>query len=467
MSAPCRADFADAADFARAMFEHGPPSSDAVWFYTRLCGWHGDVLRAIWGDETTALQDWRADQRAEAAARPHVLVEKLTRGRRPSPPSPSATLLSADDVGAVLSAAEFAQSRGWLFGASLTLSFKLLGAGDAVRARASLKRFMRCMPQWHRDNDLPRAYVAVVENGPTAGLHLHLAAHVPAARRAAFRRWVEAWVRAECARWGVAYEPRAWRLNRYGKDYPLTHFVLVHYLLKGCAVGVVVQTATDAPDGRAVLLRDVLAFEYDHPGVVPFARLYVGASINARARGAWRSRWEIGERDVNFLYPPGFLKYVRLRYPVASLGAAELAPVQAAALALAEWYDRARPMGDALPPEAQGWQTVVERNVELVVTALGSVCAQFALAGAMRDPQDRRRARAELRASVEAAHCVVDENGAQITALVDELSLPLGRLAVRRLAAAEAAVRELGALLGAAFDRPAWAARTDLDPLAI
>ncbi len=61
----------------------------------------------------------------------------------------------------------------------------------------------------------------------------------------------------------------------------------------------------------------------------------------------------------------------------------------------------------------------------------------------------------------------MNENGDQIASLVEELELPLGRLAVRRLAAAEAAVRALGASLGAAFDRPAWAAQTELHSLAI
>ncbi|WP_156767689.1 hypothetical protein [Candidatus Viadribacter manganicus] len=366
-----------------------------------------------------------------------------------------------------MSAAEFAQSRGWRFGALLTLSMALLGAGDPKRANVSLKRLLKCFAQWLRDNALPRAYIAVVERGPKIGLHVHIAAHVPASYRPMLRGWLEGWVRAECARWGVAYERKASRLNRYGKDYALSHNIVTHYLLKGSDGGAVVQTATDAPDSEPVLLRDVLAFDFCDPGVVPIKRLFVGASISARARGEWRSKWERGERDVNFLYPPDFLKFVRRWCPVATLDDAEIAPVREAVLSLTEWQTRVKPLGDALPPETLGWQTVVERNVEIAGAALCRVHVQFALAGAMRDPQDRRRARAELRRSVEAAHVVVNENAEQIASLVEELELPLGRLVVRRLAAAEAAVRVLGASLGAAFDRPAWAAQTELHSLGI
>lgn len=467
MSLPRRTDFADATDFARAMRMHGPTSLTDIAAFVGVAGEDGAILRATWGTRAERDAEQFAEQRAEATKRPHVLVTKLPRAKWPPQPNANATLLSVDEVGEVMSAAEFAQSRGWLFGTSLTLSFTLMGASNAAQVQVSLKRFLKCLAQWCRDNGLPRAFLVVVENGPWVGLHAHAAMHVPVPMRRTFRAWVEGWVRAESVQRGVAYERKAWGLNRSYKTYPLMHFVLAHYTVKGFDTGAVVQTASDAPDGRAVLLRDVLAYEYHDPGVVPFARLYIGASVDARARGEWRSAWGRGERDVNFLYPADFLKYVRLRCPVASLGAAELAPVRAAALSLADWYDRANPLGDALSGEMQVRQEVVERDVELAATSLGRVCAHFALAGAMRDPQDRRRARAELRASVEAAHRVVNENGCQITAVVDDFDLPLGRLAVRRLAAAEAAVRALGALLGAAFDRPAWAARTDLDPLAI
>lgn len=467
-SAPARADFADAADYARTLWEYGGPSSpEAVQSFTRLGGPYGDLLRAVWGDEVAGYAEWCAEQRAEAKARPHIFVEKLPRGRRPSPATLNASLLRSDEVGEVLSAAEFAALKEWRFGASVTVSCKFMGAGSDAQVKASLERFWKCLGQWCRDHDLPRAYVAVVENGPQIGLHFHLAAHVPASCRAEFRQWLEGWVRAECMRWGVAYQPQAWRLNRYGKDYALAHFLLASYVVKGFDAGAVVQSATDAPDGRPVLLRDVLAYEYDDPGVVPFPRLYIGASINARARADWRSKWERGERDVNFLYPPDFLKYVRLRCPVAALSEMELSPVRAAALSLTAWCTRVRPWGDALPPEVQGWQTVVERNVEIAVVAFSRVHTQFALAAAMRDPQDRSHARAELRAAVEAAHRAVNENGAEVASLISDVGLPLGRLVVRRLAAAEVAVRELGALLGVDTTQPAWAVQAQLDPLGI
>lgn len=468
MKPPVRADFADPADFARTVWEYGGPwSPEAVWFCARLGGWHGDLFRAVWGDDKAAFQEWRAELRVAAPARPHIFLEKLTRGRRASAPNPNATVLGVDAVGEVLSAAEFAQSRGWRFGALLTLSMALLGAGDPKHANVSLKRLLKCLAQWLRDNDLPRAYIAVVERGPKIGLHVHIAAHVPAAHRPMLRGWLEGWVRAECARWGVAYERKASRLNRYGKDYALSHNIVTHYLLKGSDGGAVVQTATDAPDSEPVLLRDVLAFDFCDPGVVPIKRLFVGPSINADARGEWRSKWERGERDVNFLFDADFVKFVRRWCPVATLSEAEIAPVRAASLALAEWYTRAEALGDALPPETLGWQTVVERNVEIVQRELLQVNRQFASAAAMRDPQDRRRARVELGRSVEAAHVVANENGDQIASLVEELELPLGRLAVRRLAAAEAAVRVLGASLGVPFDRPVWAVQTELDSLAI
>lgn len=469
MTAPRRVDFADGGDYARAVWESGGPSSmDAVWACGRLGGWYGDLLRAVWGDDASAEAEWRAEQRAEANARPHILVEKLPHAPWSSRPCWDATLLSVAEVGEVLSAAEYAAAQGWRFGASLTLSFALMGVAEASRVQVCLKRFLKCFAQWLRDNGLPRSYVGVVENAPTIGLHLHLVAHVPAVLRSVFRSWVEGWVRAECTRWGVVYQTKAWRLNRYGKDYALTHNIVTHYLLKGSDVGAVVQVASEAPDGEEVLLRDVLAFDFCSPGHVPFARLYVGAGICDRARGGWRSKWERGERDVNFLFDAEFVRHVRLRWPVATLSATELSPVARAAVALADWYNRARPLVDALPGEMQAWQTVVERNVELVAAAAARVRAQFALAATMRDPQDRQRAREELCVALDAARGAVNENGEQVARIVDEIELPLGRLAVRRLASAEAAIRELGALLGSDdTTRPLWATRGELDALAI
>lgn len=469
MTAPRRVDFSESGDYARAVWEGGGPSSmDTVWSCGRLGGWYGDLLRAVWGDDASAEAEWRAEQRAEANARPHILVEKLPRGRWTARQCPDATLLSVDEAGEVLSAAEFAAVQGWRFGASLTLSFALMGAFDAPRIQLCLKRFLKCLAQWLRDNDLPRSYIGVVENAPKVGLHLHLAAHVPAVQRSAFRSWIEGWVCTECARAGVDYERKAWSLNRYGKDYFLTHNIATHYLLKGSDVGAVIQAASEAPDCKEVLLRDVLAFDFCNPGPVPFARLYVGAGICERARSGWRSKWERGERDVNFLFDAQFVSHVRLRCPVATLSATELSPVARAAVALADWYDRARPLVDALPSELQGWQTVVERNVELVVAAAARVRAQFALAAAMRDPQDRQRAREELSVALDAARGTVNENGEQVARIVDEIELPLGRLAVRRLATAEAAIRELSALLGSDdTTRPLWATRGELDALAI
>jgi|CXWL01.1.fsa_nt_gi hypothetical protein len=446
---------------------HGPTSHTDVDAFVGLAGEDGAILRATWGTQAERDAEWRAEQRAEAIARPHVLVEKLRRAHWSPRPTANPTLLGPEAVGRVLSAAEFSRSRGWLFGMSLTWSFQLMGAGSDAQVKESLTRGLKCLAQWCRDNAEPRAFVAVVENGPRIGLHAHVVLHVPVPKRRAFRTWVEGWVRAECERWGVEYERKAWELNRSGKEYPLAHYMLAHYAVKGCDSGAVVQTATEAPDGRAVLLRDVLACEYHDPGIVSFERLYIGASINERARGEWRSAWERGERDVNFLYPPEFLKHVRLRCPVATLGAGELAPVRAAATAVCEWYERVKPLGDVLPPETQGWQTVVERNVELVTVALRRVCTQFELAAALRDPHDRARARAALRAEAELAYRAVNTNGEDSASVVEDHDLPLGRLAVRRLAAAEAALRELGARLGVDTAYPSWVAQMQLPSLAI
>lgn len=467
MSGPKRSDFADPAAYARAMRQHGPSSDADIDAYVGLAGEDGAILDATWGTRAERNAEQCAEQRAEVAARPHVLVEKLRRARWPAPPSPGATVLSVEDVGEVLSAAEFARSRGWLFGMSLTLLFSLMGVVSAAEVKESLKRLLKCLAQWCRDNGLPRAYIAVVENGPTVGLHLHVALHLPVRARAVFRAWIEGWVRAECARRGVAYARKAWQLNRSRKEYPLTHWMLAHYLVKGCDSGAIVQAAYDAPDGRPVLLRDVLAYEYHDPGVVPLERVHFGVSINARARGAWRSKWARGERDVNVLYAPEFVKFVRRWCPVATLSEAEIAPMRAASLALGEWYTRAKTLGDALSGEKLAWQTVVERNVEIIQRELLHVNRQFASAAAVRDPHDRRAARTELRAAVVAAQRATNENGEEVAAFVDKHKLPLGRLAVHRLAAVEAAVRALGALLGVDAVRPPWALQTDLDSLAI
>lgn len=457
-----RGDFSDAEGYARAMYAHSPPSLEALPAFRGLAGEFGALLDAIWGDADAERAEVDLMRRAEAAARPGVLIEKLPHSSWPPPPNAKATLLTASAVGEALSAAEFAAVHGWWLDTSLTLSLELMGSLGDTTAEESLKRFLKCFAQYCRDNDLPRAYVAVVERSRQIGLHAHLAAHMPASQRNQFAAWVERWTREECKRRSVDYDRKAWALNRHRKENRHLHYALVHYALKGCDVGAIVQTAENAPDGRDIRLGDLLSFDFVDPGEIAFDRLYLGSSINARARGEWRSAWQRGERDVNYLYDAEFLSFVRRRYPVATLAASEIEPVRAAALALGEWYERAKPLGDDLSVDVQGWQTVAERNVEIAATALRHVCVQFDLTTSMVDPKDRARARAALSVCAEAAYRAVDEGGAENTNLTDDFDLPLGRLGMRRLAAAEASLRELRALLGQSVRRPKWALQTDL-----
>lgn len=457
-----RGDFGDAEGYARAMYAHSPPSLESLPAFRGLAGKFGALLDAIWGDADAERTELDLMRRAEASARPGVLIEKLPHSSWPPPLNAKATLLSAAAVGEALSAAEFAAVHGWWLDTSLTLSLELVGAVGDAAVEEALKRFLKCFAQYCRDNDLPRAYVVVVERSRRIGLHAHLAAHMPASQRNQFAAWVERWTREECKRRSVDYDPKAWALNRHRKENRHLHYALVHYALKGCDVGAVVATAANASDRQDTRLGDLLAFDFVDPGEIGFERLYLGSSINARGRGEWRSAWQRGERDVNYLYDAEFLSFVRRRYPVATLAASEIGPVRAAALALGEWYERVKPIGDDLAMDVQGWQTVSERNVEVAATALRYVCAQFDLTASMVDAKDRACARAALGVCAEAAYRAVDEGGAENAQLTEDFDLPLGYLGIRRLAAAEASLRELCTLLGQSVRRPKWALQTDL-----
>lgn len=458
---PRRGDYSDSLAYARAMYEHTPMSASGVGPFLGLPGFRGRVLDATWGTRAEYDAEIDALQRSYALRRPAIFAEKLRTRRSTKAWSEDFDPLGERDVAAALSAAEFARDCGWLMDTSLTLSVGMIA--DDGSQEFIVRRLLKCLADVCRQLALPRAYLAVVENAPSVGLHLHAAIHIPLNHRDRVRDWFEKFVRDECRRRGVAYQPNMWAMSRHRQIRPVLHDVLTHYLLKGYDPQAVVQSAAQSPDGLPVMLGDLLAFNFADPGVIPFARLYVGSSINARARGAWASSWEQGERDVNELYSRDFVEYVRRRYPVPTLTHTDINGVRCVLPELDELYRAVQARGDQASPAVLGWQVVVERDLELAARALSHVCAYFALYRAI-DARGRYRLRAAMHQTVEAAHAAIVENGEEVVELMRDHQLPLAERTARVLATCESAMRALCAKLGLRVRCPTWAINADLQP---
>ena len=156
--------------------------------------------------------------------------------------------------------------------------------------------------------------------------------------RGEFRAWARGWPERQVGR----RTPRAIRVRGPKKETPWLHWLTTSYLMKGYDCRAVVQSARNSPDGREVLLGDLIAWPWQDPGPVPLKQR-VGASRSLgpdrRAIGvpggfdyllgkgtfqllpvtpfpyflssptpepAFRSKYEDGIRDVRLLYPAAF-----------------------------------------------------------------------------------------------------------------------------------------------------------------
>lgn len=298
----------------------------------------------------------------------------------PPPPPPPSTCIDEADFDSLYAAAEFAEMHGTWFDTTISITWSLMGPKFEADIATYFNKFTKCVRDWLTQRHSPTAWIYCHERGNKVGLHTHMALYVPGSfptspskpnKRTEFKKWAREWVTRQ-----VGHPvPRAIRVHGPRVETPWLHWLTFSYLCKGFDKSVVVQSAKDSPDGRDVMLGDLIAFHWHDPGHVPLKQR-VGTSRSlgpdARAVGVanmspyrehhallgapplrhvgselvgnpafimreppppFRSRYENGARDVRRLYGADF--YER----VSRVEAYPRQPRPAGLLTFQEWFD--------------------------------------------------------------------------------------------------------------------------------
>jgi hypothetical protein len=110
----------------------------------------------------------------------------------PTPPASAFTRkISAEDFDKLYTAICYANSCGWILNVEMTVTWPLLGCRSDTEAGGALAHLLHLMYHFCSDKrGLPFVVVWVMERGPERGLHTHFAAHLPAAVKPEFLRWL-------------------------------------------------------------------------------------------------------------------------------------------------------------------------------------------------------------------------------------------------------------------------------------
>ena len=268
-------------------------------------------------------------------------------GRRP----PVSHFLSEADVAQMYAAFAFAEAWGLTMDTTVTISWRLLGPEFEADVQKSLNRFLKAMRTWLAGyvGPITAVYVYVHEQGRVVGTHTHLALSLPQLpwTRRWFRRWLRTWVRNVAG----GPRPRAVRTDcRANSPQPWQHWRPFHYMAKGFDQTAIVLRSKDLRVAPDRFLGDLLAYPWADPGAPAVGKRFgVSDSIGPGARafgvpdvgnlhecarsqlanpyvdpfrldarkyhpalrewrpGPFRSKYDMGARDVRKLYPADFL----------------------------------------------------------------------------------------------------------------------------------------------------------------
>lgn len=274
-------------------------------------------------------------------------LERSTSATAVEPDVAKVRYIGKAEFSAMYAAADFAAEFDMWLDTSVTISWSLFGitAEDAVQS--SFTTFCKCLRDWLQRRAVPIAYVFAHEYGAALGLHSHINLFIPGERlREEFRRWSQDW----CSPFAGSAVPRAVRVTGPKVETPWVHWLKFGYALKGFDRDCIVQSARNSPDGRDVMLGDLIPFEWQDPGPVglkhrvgasrslgpdrravgvpagldyllterlPDLSTIAGFSAGGGGDSPWtrkmktfRSRYDDGARDVRSLYGAGFFERV-------------------------------------------------------------------------------------------------------------------------------------------------------------
>jgi len=128
----------------------------------------------------------------------------------------------------VIMAAGFADQIGLPLNRFVTVAWEW--AQCVGRIQDHQARFLERMSKWLKYRGVVPAFVWVIENGPTKGLHSHIAVHVPSEHLAGFKRKARTWVDGDVDKNTINIQR-----TRYGNGESRLNGIKgrLRYLLKG------------------------------------------------------------------------------------------------------------------------------------------------------------------------------------------------------------------------------------------
>jgi hypothetical protein len=151
-----------------------------------------------------------------------------------------------------------------------------MGIDDEAGAIAGLAAFTKCLRDYLHRRRFPALWIYCHERSNRTGWHTHLALHLPVLRHQG-REECMAWLRQWPSRQTGRRVKKAIRLRVPKEHDTVLHWLLFNYLAKGYDAKAVVQSARYAPDGKPIMLGDLIAFRWRDPGAMDM-RSRIGSS---------------------------------------------------------------------------------------------------------------------------------------------------------------------------------------------
>lgn len=260
------------------------------------------------------LQLWKRTSPAKIAAHQTPLSDLADKDKQPSH-------LTKDHVVNLYSAIAYANSRGAIFNAHLSLRWDLLGITDHAEAAEALqKKFLQCLNQWYADRmkaqgrtpgdpDTQELYWLYVHECPPPDydFHTHCLVSIPSDLKSAFQRWVTGRMNAiwtDKGEKGVA-SSKAVKVEYRLTDKIERQWIWFQYLCKGLDPNVTVKIDRDIYKKSSPSLLSLLEVYYISPGPIRCSRR-MGMSQNLsptkRKQAGFRSEMDLGCFDRRTLF---------------------------------------------------------------------------------------------------------------------------------------------------------------------
>jgi hypothetical protein len=179
----------------------------------------------------------------------------------------------------------YANYRGLVFNTEVTIVWSRLGlrADRSLTIEDCTRTFFARFRKWAEVRNFPAIYIAVMEYGPTNGLHTHAALRVPVDHCDEFRDWTRATLKSFQAA-GVQWDSSTVDVDPRKKLSVVSQWIWVQYLLKGLDPEAVIWSGRGLNRNALPLHQVAAGSQVESGGTVYIDRLRVSESLGESAR---------------------------------------------------------------------------------------------------------------------------------------------------------------------------------------